>query len=341
MTPTWKANPVRSCMVVPTELAGLKPSAKLDTDHVRAPSTSGRASRRAGGRRLTVGHRRPSSGRSGPAAVPATGRAQVGAGRCRGGRRTCGGAGDGGWWWRGLTGCPFDWCGVRHRDWSDRRPAPSHPSGPGVPTCVIVGVPVRPGRRTHRQRDTGCGTLVPVTAHAPPPGLPPRVRPPPAPSRRAPTASVLRAGPLALGLTASPICASRCSSTSGCRPPTGGADLEPAWTAVVTALAMAWAGADGPRTRPRHPVGWLLSGFGVWWALDALASAWLASRRHPNRSCPAPRSRSASSSASARASCSSCPCCSCSSPTGGSPRPVAPRRGRRPSPRRRCSPWSS
>ena len=47
MTPTWKANPVRSWMVVPIELAGLNPSAKLDTDHVRAPSTRGRASRRA------------------------------------------------------------------------------------------------------------------------------------------------------------------------------------------------------------------------------------------------------------------------------------------------------
>ena len=54
------------------------------------------------------------------------------------------------------------------------------------------------------------------------------------------------------------------------------ADLEPAWAAVVAALAMAWAGAAVLGTDARHPIGWLLSGFGLWWALDALASAWLA-----------------------------------------------------------------
>ena len=53
-------------------------------------------------------------------------------------------------------------------------------------------------------------------------------------------------------------------------------DLEPAWGAVVAALAMGWAGATVLGTDPRHPIGWLLSGFGAWWALDGLASAWLA-----------------------------------------------------------------
>ena len=53
-------------------------------------------------------------------------------------------------------------------------------------------------------------------------------------------------------------------------------DLEPAWGAVVAALAMAWAGATVLGTDARHPIGWLLSGFGAWWALDGLASAWLA-----------------------------------------------------------------
>ena len=54
------------------------------------------------------------------------------------------------------------------------------------------------------------------------------------------------------------------------------AGLEPAWVAVVAALAMAWAGATVLGTDARHPIGWLLSAFGLWWALDALASAWLA-----------------------------------------------------------------
>ena len=39
---------------------------------------------------------------------------------------------------------------------------------------------------------------------------------------------------------------------------------------------MGWAGATVLGTDPRHPIGWLLSGFGAWWALDGLASAWLA-----------------------------------------------------------------
>jgi signal transduction histidine kinase len=53
------------------------------------------------------------------------------------------------------------------------------------------------------------------------------------------------------------------------------AGLEPAWASVVTALVMAWAGAAVLGRDSRHPVGWLLSGFGLWWAVDALASAWL------------------------------------------------------------------
>ncbi len=52
-------------------------------------------------------------------------------------------------------------------------------------------------------------------------------------------------------------------------------ELEPAWAACAAALVLAWAGATVLAHDPRHLVGWLLSGFGVWWALDAFASAWL------------------------------------------------------------------
>ena len=52
-------------------------------------------------------------------------------------------------------------------------------------------------------------------------------------------------------------------------------ELEPAWAACVAALVMAWAGATVLAHDPRHLVGWLLSGFGIWWALDGFASAWL------------------------------------------------------------------
>ena len=60
------------------------------------------------------------------------------------------------------------------------------------------------------------------------------------------------------------------------------ADLEPAWGAVVAALAMAWAGATVLGTDSRHPIGWLLSSFGLWWAVDVLASAWLAFATSPD-----------------------------------------------------------
>ena len=52
-------------------------------------------------------------------------------------------------------------------------------------------------------------------------------------------------------------------------------ELEPVWAACFAALVMAWAGATVLAGDPRQVVGWLLSGFGVRWALDAFASAWL------------------------------------------------------------------
>ena len=146
-------------------------------------------------------------------------------------------------------------------------------------------------------------------------------------------ARVLRAGPVVLGLTAA-ICAA--AVLIDLQVPAAHRELvglEPAWTAAVTALVMAWAGATVLGRDPRHPVGWLLSGFGVWWALDALASAWLGLATHPNPVLPGAALAFGVSSASARASCSSCPLLLLlSSPTAGSPQgQVAHCRGRRPS----------
>jgi signal transduction histidine kinase len=51
--------------------------------------------------------------------------------------------------------------------------------------------------------------------------------------------------------------------------------IEPGWTGGIPGVALAWAGALVLAQQPRHPVGWVLGGFGAWWALDGLAASWL------------------------------------------------------------------
>jgi signal transduction histidine kinase len=51
--------------------------------------------------------------------------------------------------------------------------------------------------------------------------------------------------------------------------------IEPGWTGGVPGIALAWAGAVVLARQPRHPVGRVLGIFGVWWAVDGLAAAWL------------------------------------------------------------------
>ena len=53
-----------------------------------------------------------------------------------------------------------------------------------------------------------------------------------------------------------------------------GAELEPGWTAVVPGLAMVVPGALLVRLMRRHPVAWVLVGFGFLWLVDGLAAAW-------------------------------------------------------------------
>lgn len=51
--------------------------------------------------------------------------------------------------------------------------------------------------------------------------------------------------------------------------------MEPGWTGAVPGLALAWAGAVVLRHQRRHPVGWVLAVFGLWWCLDSAAASWL------------------------------------------------------------------
>lgn len=101
-----------------------------------------------------------------------------------------------------------------------------------------------------------------VTAHASTTAAEPRER-------------ALRAGPVLLGLTAALCAAAVLVDLQVPAAHRRAVELEPAWAACLAALVMAWAGATVLAAHPRHLVGWLLSAFGVWWALDALASAWL------------------------------------------------------------------
>lgn len=52
-------------------------------------------------------------------------------------------------------------------------------------------------------------------------------------------------------------------------------DIDAGWTVALPGIAMAWAGAVVLAWDRRHRVGWLLSAFGLWWALDGLAASWL------------------------------------------------------------------
>ena len=107
----------------------------------------------------------------------------------------------------------------------------------------------------------------------PPDGTPPDGIPP---DGTVPPRRLLRPGPVVLGVTAA-ICA--VAVLVDLQVPAGhheAVELEPVWAGSLAALAMAWAGATVLRDDPRHRVGWLLSVFGLWWAVDELASAWLA-----------------------------------------------------------------
>ncbi|TKK86241.1 sensor histidine kinase [Herbidospora galbida] len=52
--------------------------------------------------------------------------------------------------------------------------------------------------------------------------------------------------------------------------------LQPGAVDALTGVALAAAGLAVLGRFPRHALGWLMSGFGAWWALDGLASSWLA-----------------------------------------------------------------
>lgn len=52
------------------------------------------------------------------------------------------------------------------------------------------------------------------------------------------------------------------------------AELEPGWSSALTGLAMLVPGALLLRRLPRHPVAWVLAGFGLLWLLDGLALSW-------------------------------------------------------------------
>ncbi|MFC4062323.1 sensor histidine kinase [Planomonospora corallina] len=52
------------------------------------------------------------------------------------------------------------------------------------------------------------------------------------------------------------------------------AQLEPGWPTALTGLAQLVPGALLLRRLPRHPVAWVLTGFGLLWILDALAASW-------------------------------------------------------------------
>ena len=51
--------------------------------------------------------------------------------------------------------------------------------------------------------------------------------------------------------------------------------IEPGWTGGLPGLALAGAGAVVLAQDRRHPLGWVLGVFGVWWAVDGLAASWL------------------------------------------------------------------
>ncbi|WP_246456515.1 sensor histidine kinase [Nocardioides mesophilus] len=53
-------------------------------------------------------------------------------------------------------------------------------------------------------------------------------------------------------------------------------ELQWRWGDSVAGLALAAGGAVVLGRRPGHRLGWVLAGFGAWWALDGAAAAWLA-----------------------------------------------------------------
>ena len=99
----------------------------------------------------------------------------------------------------------------------------------------------------------------------------------------------------------------------------------------LAALVMAWAGATVLARDRRHPLGWLLAVFGVWWALDALRLV-LARLRDVVGAAPAGRVAGVLRLPAPRRRARSC-CCrssSSSSRTAGCPRAAGGRRrGRR------------
>ncbi|WP_169949677.1 histidine kinase [Microbispora sp. H11081] len=60
-------------------------------------------------------------------------------------------------------------------------------------------------------------------------------------------------------------------------------EQQPGGFDAIAGVALAAAGMVVLRNRPRHPLGRLMSVFGAWWALDGVASAWLAyaTTHHP------------------------------------------------------------
>jgi hypothetical protein len=52
--------------------------------------------------------------------------------------------------------------------------------------------------------------------------------------------------------------------------------VDAGWTAGLPGVTMAWAGAVILAQDRRHRVGWVLGIWGLWWAVDGLAAAWLA-----------------------------------------------------------------
>ncbi|MFF4776724.1 sensor histidine kinase [Microtetraspora fusca] len=53
-------------------------------------------------------------------------------------------------------------------------------------------------------------------------------------------------------------------------------ELQPGGLDAIAGVALAVAGMVVLRRYPRHPLGRLMSGFGAWWALDSVASSWVA-----------------------------------------------------------------
>ncbi|MBE1559280.1 sensor histidine kinase [Nonomuraea africana] len=52
------------------------------------------------------------------------------------------------------------------------------------------------------------------------------------------------------------------------------AELEPGWPSALSGLALLGPGVLLLRRLPRHPVAWVLAGFGLLWLVDGLAASW-------------------------------------------------------------------